>query len=81
MTIFDVLRYPISEPPTEEELDRLPRDLLECWKSNNGFMWSTDTEMISNFYMTSFRNKEYLGKCKKEINELRRMVKEYDDNL
>lgn len=31
MTVFDVLRWPISVPPTEEELSRLPYELFKEW--------------------------------------------------
>jgi hypothetical protein len=31
MTIFDVLRYPISEVPTLEELEALPGELFNRW--------------------------------------------------
>jgi hypothetical protein len=31
MSIFDVIRYPISDPPTYEELNNLPDDLFDMW--------------------------------------------------
>jgi hypothetical protein len=31
MTIFHVLKYHISNPPTAEELQALPPDILERW--------------------------------------------------
>ena len=37
MSLFDVIRYPISTPPSREELNALPRDLLAQWMSWVGF--------------------------------------------
>ncbi len=31
MSLFDVIRYPISTPPTLEELHQLPNDLYKDW--------------------------------------------------
>jgi len=31
MTIFDTLKYQISDKPTQEELAKLPNDLWVCW--------------------------------------------------
>ena len=37
MSLFDVIKYPISSPPTLDEFRALPRDLLIQWMSSNGF--------------------------------------------
>jgi hypothetical protein len=37
MSIFDVIKYPISIPPKREELEALPVDLLVEWMSAAGF--------------------------------------------
>jgi hypothetical protein len=31
MSIFDVIRYPISWPPAVEELDAIPKPLYDRW--------------------------------------------------
>jgi hypothetical protein len=31
MSIFDVIRYPISWPPTIEELESIPTPLYDAW--------------------------------------------------
>jgi hypothetical protein len=41
MSLFDVLRYPISLPPTEEELDALPVKLFHSWTDNVECHWYT----------------------------------------
>lgn len=35
MSLFDVLRYPISYPPTKAELDALPTELYMKWIMNS----------------------------------------------
>jgi hypothetical protein len=42
MNLFDVLKYPISVPPTMEELEALPADLLINWMLAVNF----DADMI-----------------------------------
>jgi len=32
MSIFDVIRYPISWPPTKDELAAVPAELRRAWK-------------------------------------------------
>jgi len=32
MSLFDVIKYPISHPPTVEELSALPEDLYIKWR-------------------------------------------------
>lgn len=32
MTLFDVIRYPISDKPTVEELEALPTDVFMTWR-------------------------------------------------
>ena len=31
MSLFDVIKYPISTPPTTEELEALPHELFQKW--------------------------------------------------
>ena len=39
MSLFDVIKYPISNPPTLEEFRAVPRELLIKWMLSNGFMF------------------------------------------
>ena len=37
MSLFDVIKYPVSDPPTVEELTNLPIELLLKWLDLSGF--------------------------------------------
>jgi hypothetical protein len=37
MTIFHVIKYPISNPPTESELNKLPIEIYGEWLQTIGF--------------------------------------------
>jgi hypothetical protein len=37
MTIFDSIKYPISDPPTEEQLAALPGEVYNEWAEELGY--------------------------------------------
>jgi hypothetical protein len=39
MTVFDVIRYPVSLPPTREELEALPKIIYWDWIRNHTQDW------------------------------------------
>ena len=89
MSLFDVIRYPISDKPTHEELDALPSNLFKAW------ILSTDWEFlmledeysdinpakeISNWY--AMHHIKLDTEDEKQIQNLRDMIKDYDnDNI
>lgn len=79
MTIFDALRYPISDPPTAEEFNRLPPKLLDSWTIKNNFNISEDPSDLEEYYahFPGFSRESDLF----ELDDLRKMIKEYDDDL
>ena len=77
MTIFDVLRYPISYPPTAKELAALPRPLILAWAATHGFEdCDGDPLWISSWYN---RNKDMRPSPAREIHDLRNMIKVYEE--
>ena len=46
MGLFDVLRYPISDQPTVEELAALPRDLYNVWRTSVGWYVATNESKV-----------------------------------
>ena len=79
MTIFDVLRYPISIRPTEEEIDNLPseiyNDWARCWK------WRYKGLNSKQFYAQMRRahwegNDDFVEEFR--IDTLRQIILEYD---
>ena len=54
MSLFDVIRYPISDPPTAEELYNLPEKIFSDWKFRSSWSaWPYGTfENIIIYYKT-----------------------------
>ncbi len=81
MSLFDVLKYPISDEPTKEELSSLPNILLIKWAL--AVKWITRPyERIHNFEFMNIVDfyKDRSG-IHPDITELRKMIKEYDEPL
>lgn len=73
MTIFDTIKYPISEPPTKAELSALPDNLYAKWQSSIGLSFAPGMMVI--IYATC-RNS---ASCKRDTTILRKMISEYDN--
>lgn len=43
MSLFDVIKYPIGNPPTYEQLAALPSDLYLEWLKNSNWCSSVDS--------------------------------------
>ena len=71
MSLFDVIKYPISDPPTPEEINALPRDLSMKWLLSIGF-----TPINSGFVFSAKDLSNYFGSD--EIEDLRKMVLDYE---
>ena len=89
MGVFDVLRYPISDLPTEEELGALPSDLFKKWKSQTVWVEPTyfDTPKDIGRYYTELRpeataeGKVLEAENTRAIALLRKMIKEYNEPI
>jgi hypothetical protein len=85
MTIFDAIKYPISTPPTEEQLEALPGDLYQKWKEVVGFGFlhvDAGGLYISNFYnncMTNVSKWRTSEQAILDLNLLRKMIAEYEE--
>lgn len=87
MSLFDVIRYPISDCPTEEELTALPVGMLCKW------LQMTDWKKISSartnitdvveYYEFASNDSYAPDGCKElalqELVLLRKMIRDYDD--
>lgn len=87
MSIFSVLRYPISSPPWPEELKALPPALfllwvhMSEWKDHYGL--DIDETYIANWYQDHW---EYMEKNPllhpsdmDDIETLRRLIRDYEE--
>jgi len=70
MTIFDSIRYPISDIPAAEELKALPRDLYLKWRATRPPY--KPHQMASIFFA-------YPEQGRRESIRLRKLILEYDD--
>ena len=77
MSLFDVLRYPISNSPTENELLGLPESVFKKWQLEVGWMKkgsSTDIysglSLMTGAYRSAPRHQD--------IVLLRKMIAEYE---
>ena len=87
MSLFDALRYPISDPPTKDEFEALPYDLLFNWKLRT--TWKklmpngAEIDNLVQFYKFANRDDMAANICKglalQELSLLRTMIEEYDD--
>ena len=82
MTIFDVIRYPISEPPTQEEFENLPRAVYSRWVS----AWNLDKKVFrpndfARYYKLVYNatDHDFLPMYREKLLELRQMIKDYDN--
>lgn len=88
MSIFSVLKYPISSPPKAEELAALPRELFIEWIHSSD--WKTvkvaheDHQHIADWYkdhwewMTVEKPDRYTRDIK-DLEVLRQMVHDWDE--
>lgn len=82
MSLFDVIRYPVSDLPTKEQLSAIPMPILAEWGDITFWFKTTfDSEYIAKWYSSSRERND--GNANtisdiKEINILRRLIKEYE---
>jgi len=76
MTIFDAIRYPISDPPTEEEIANLPPELFHRWATVVFFPVDRIPTTVARWY----RNLLFYQTSSYDIRLLQRMIAEYNPN-
>ncbi len=74
MSLFDVIKYPISDPPTYTELTALPYDIWIKWVVQCGWQKNIARHTIVNYYAYVA-----IGDPRKEIYLLRKIIEEYDE--
>lgn len=72
MTLFDTLRYPISDRITLEELEAVPRPIYDHWNEAYGYRAQVPRLLVHSFLISG-------GKEEREmIAHLRRLIAEYE---
>ena len=78
MSLFDVIRYPISNPPTLEELQRLPGDLYQEWVSSTGWRAdSSDPAWVSSWYKKHIHTAYYESVGPGDLAHLKQLIKDW----
>lgn len=82
MSLFDVLRYPVSDKPTLEELERIPASIINKWVSKTP--WQNYKDTIDDF-------RDWYSQCeepaaqrehandREEVDLLRKMIAEWEE--
>jgi hypothetical protein len=84
--LFNLLRYPISDVPTESELAALPGDLYRNWLIAAGFNLRSAPELklraryVSNYYeaISLARSPDGVQPILADVKLLREMISEYE---
>lgn len=85
MSLFDVIRYPVSNLPTMEELNAIPESILAEW----GKLYFRYSAPLDKVYVYNWYRRHRAWNLPKEIiiptdsdiaelNRLRMMIKEYE---
>lgn len=75
MTIFHVIKYPISTPPTVEEFEALPSEFFTEWKTDMGFTLEASCDVVMSWYATSDIT------CNNDLQVLRERIKQMEGPL
>jgi hypothetical protein len=83
MTIFDVIRYPLSDIPTKEEFSRLPDDLLLKMFDIFGVRKNISTQaqfqlLVNHIYFDHLWRAPNSDAIKKQIKQARKAIAEYE---
>ena len=80
MTIFDTIKYPISDPPTKAELAALPEQLFRDWLKEMNWSLHITPRIIAQYYLSVNHRVDVtqLQKMKRDITILRKMIEDYE---
>lgn len=76
MSLFDVLRYPISDHPTVEELEALPNKIYKKWilEETSGMGWIIPPAAAAGLISRSETEADRI----KVVSRLRKLIFEYE---
>jgi hypothetical protein len=85
MTLFDVIRYPITSPPRKEDFFSIPEEMIIKWVDDNRCSWHDvdsesryDRDWIFNWMKRNYSNHSCMVEIDRDIDLLRKLIKEYD---
>lgn len=71
--IFNVIKYPIGDPPTLEQLKAVPPHVFNRWRKSLGFGPVALEDLYRHLLLTSNQDKPF-DTWRDEVAELRRMI-------
>jgi hypothetical protein len=78
MSLFTVLKYPISWPPTKEELEALPKEVLDRWVEHN--VWNVAcSATISNMMQVLYLQESYQKSVSEYLAKLTLILLDYNE--
>jgi hypothetical protein len=83
MTVFDSIRYPISNPPTEKELGDLPAELYDKWIESyhtdaSGMLAAIRPSIQARILKMSYAGAFTRYEAVRSVKLLRKMISEYE---
>ena len=79
MSLFDVIKYPISNPPSMDELRAIPDEVLDKWAINvRRFMKGASKEYMVGYLSTYYRLSKDKIQSTYEVSILRNLLREYN---
>ena len=88
MTIFDSIRYPISLPPTKEQLEALPQDIFEYWIDKHTADWHRQgsdirysTDLVASWMNRLHCSTSASDEIKTDTAALRKLILEWDQPI
>lgn len=88
MSLFDAIRYPISNKPSVEELQRVPASIIQQWRDHTEWKqhWTMSIEGVSAWYRrprSALLTPDVIiamNRDKMEIDFLRRLIAKWDND-
>jgi len=85
MSLFDVIRYPISDVPTLEELEAIPDEIFNQWTfvKESGLAIHRSRRVIWYLISSNHRFRQLRGEHfdPHRAEALRKIIREYNDNI
>ena len=78
MSIFDVIKYPVSHPPTLSEIYALPPDIYKKWCKEAG--WDTGTIRVGLYHWLNEDNNTYYRR-KYFVDMLKKIIREHNESV
>jgi len=70
MSLFDILRYPLSDPPTRIQLEALPLDILDEALEGKWSVFSVYSQIIYMYNNNEYKYRTTMKRMKKALADM-----------